>query len=316
MIFICTCSQDTTTDILLPFLNNLQTFRFNIDKPEDYTWEFCRHGYEIHDIRTGSAITSSTLSSFYLRKPIYFEGIDIPKEGSLDDWCRKETDELFKDLYRECEEKNQTTLIHSRNAQYGKLRQMRIAESYFNVANWHIFHGALPHELKTGRWVAKSLAGTPIGKGKMFFVREVNPLQLDLAYPWFLQEKIIGEDEVTAVYINGKIFSYHYPRSAITDSDDVRKATFDNPSQWRPCAISPSEQTAIRGFMTETGYRFGRFDFIRKNGELWFLELNPNGQWAWLDEDNEDGLISAIAEEIITEDRLHRQAVRFLHPFP
>ena len=306
MTFICTCSQDTTTDILFPFLTNLPVFRFNIDKPEDYTWEFCRDGFEIRNIRTGSAITSLNLSSFYLRKPIYFDGLDIPKEGSLADWCRKETDELFKDLYREYEAKNQTALIHSRNAQYGKLRQMRVAVSYFNVADWHIFRGTLPHELTAGRWVVKSLTGTPIGKGKMLFVKEVDPLQLDLGYPWFLQEKIIGEDELTVVYINGKTFSYHYPRSAITDSDDVRKATFENPSQWRPCALSSSEQAAVRGFMEETGYRFGRFDFIRKDGELWFLEMNPNGQWAWLDEKNENGLISAIADAIIAEDLAHQ----------
>ena len=307
MIFICTCSQDTTTDLLLPFLGNLPTFRFNIDKPEDYIWMFCRHGFEIKNIRSQSVINSQTLSSFYLRKPIYFEGLDVPKEGSLADWCRKETDELFKDLYREYESRNQTALVHSRNTQYGKLRQMRVADSYFKVANWYCFHGALPTELRRGKWVAKSLTGTPIGKGKMFFTREVNPTQLDLAYPWFLQEKIDGEDEVTVVYVNGRLFAYRYPRSAITDSEDVRKANFDDPSKWEPCELTASEQTAILGFMAETGYQFGRFDFIRKDGELWFLELNPNGQWAWLDEDNKDGLISSIAEAIRSEDQRHRQ---------
>ena len=64
---------------------------------------------------------------------------------------------------------------------------------------------------------------------------------------------------------------------------------------------------AIKGFMDETGYRFGRFDFIRKDGELWFLELNPNGQWAWLDEKNEHGLVSMVADAIKAEDLAHRE---------
>ena len=59
--------------------------------------------------------------------------------------------------------------------------------------------------------------------------------------------------------------------------------------------------------MDETSYRFGRFDFIRKDGELWFLELNPNGQWAWLDEKNKHGLVSMVAEAIKAEDRTHRE---------
>ena len=308
MILIYTCSQDTTTDILLPWLRNSALFRFNVDKPNDYTWDFSRHGFAITNRTTESSITAETLTAFYLRKPIYFEAIDVPKDGCLENWCREESDALFEDFYRLCESKHLTAIIHSRNDQYGKLRQLLVAENYFKVSNWHIFHGVLPDELKRGRWVAKSLTGTPIGKGRMFFVKEVDPTTLDLAYPWFLQEKIDGDDEVTVVYVNGQLFSYRYPRSSIADCDDVRKATFENPSKWEPCELSRAEQSAIRGFMAETGYRFGRFDFIRKDGELWFLELNPNGQWAWLDEANENGLISAIADAIITEDRRHRHS--------
>lgn len=63
--------------------------------------------------------------------------------------------------------------------------------------------------------------------------------------------------------------------------------------------------------MDETGYRFGRFDFIRKDGELWFLELNPNGQWAWLDEKNEHGLVSMVADAIKSEDQAHRASAEW-----
>lgn len=316
MIFICTCSQDATTDLLLPHLRELTTFRFNVDRPEDYSWDFSGRGFEITDLRNDTSIDSRAISSFYLRKPIYLDAVDIPKDGCLVNWCREETDAVFEDFYRECEARGMTTMIHSRNPKYGKLRQMLVAKNYFNVADWHIFHGALPDELKRDRWVAKSLTGAPIGKGKVFFVKEVDPASLDLSYPWFLQRKIEGENEVTVVYMSGRLFAYRYPRAAINSCDDVRKATIEDADRWTKCDLSEAEESAVRGFMAETGYRFGRFDFIRKDGELWFLELNPNGQWAWLDEDNEDGLISSVAAEIITEDRLHRQAVRFLHPFP
>ena len=306
MIFIFTCSQEGTFDLLIPHMNEASTFRFNIDRPEDYRWDFSKHGFAITNVHTGTTIDSRTLSSFYLRKPLYIEAVDVPKEGCLENWRREETKALFDDFYRLCEAKGLTALLHSRNGQYGKLRQMLVAENYFNVANWHIFHGALPDELTNGKWVVKELTGTLIGKGKAFFVKEVDPTKLDLSYPWFLQEKIDGEDEITVVYVNGQLFSYHYPRSEIESCEDVRMATLKDPSKWEPCELSRSEQNAIRGFMAETGYTFGRFDFIRKDGELWFLELNPNGQWAWLDEGNRGGLISSIAEAIITEDRRHQ----------
>lgn len=316
MLFICTCSQDTTTDILLQHLQNLSAFRFNIDKPEDYTWDFSRQQFEIASPKNAASITSRSISSFYLRKPTYFEMIDVPKHGCLENWCRQETTALFKDFYRECERRRLTTVLHSQSSQHGKLRQMLVAENYFKVSNWHIFHGILPTELTRGHWVAKALTGTPVGKGKMFFVKEVNPTMLDLSYPWFLQEKIDGEDEVTVVYVNGKLFAYDYPRAAVEKTNDVRLASLEDPSRWEPCKLTTAEESAIRGFMAETGYRFGRFDFIRKDGELWFLELNPNGQWAWLDEKNENGLISAIADAIIDEDLHHRRPASALRPSP
>lgn len=310
MIFVFTCSQEGTFDLLRPLLLDRPIFRFNIDKPEDYTWDFSRNGFEIKNIKDETSISAQTLTSFYLRKPMYIEEIDIPREGCLENWRRRETDALFEDFYRECEANGLTALIHCRNSHFGKLRQLHVATNYFKVSNWHIFHGVLPVELSRGRWVVKSLTGTSIGKGKIFFVKEVDPTKLDLTYPWFLQEKIEGEDEVTVVYATGRLFPYRYPRSSVTSSEDVRMSTIEDPSKWEPCELSPAEQSAIRGFMAETGYSFGRFDFIRKDGELWFLELNPNGQWAWLDEDNNDGLISAIAETIIAEDKRHQMKSR------
>lgn len=309
MIFISTCSQDTTSDIVMKELGASDVLRFNIDKPEDFAWDFHRHGFRIANWASGKEISDKTLTSFYLRKPMYFERIDVPKFGCVENWRREETIELFKDFYRECQCRGLVALIRCREERYGKLRQLLAAEKYFRVAAWHIFHGELPSECKRGRWVVKSMTQTPIGQDKVFFVKEVNPCALDLNYPWFLQEKIEGEEEVTVVYVDGKTYAANAPRDSLGDVDS-RKAIFINLMSWPRCSLSTDEQNAIKGFMHETGYRFGRFDFIRKDGELWFLELNPNGQWAWLDEKNEHGLVSMVADAIKREDAAHRA-----HPF-
>lgn len=304
MIFIPTCSQDTTTDLVIKELNPETVFRFNIDKPDDFTWDFHSKGFCIIDKISNKNITEKTLTSFYLRKPMYLDLIDIPKYGSVENWRREETEELLKEFYRECQSRGLVSLIKSKNTHYGKLRQLLTATKYFNVAPWHFFHGELPNELKNGKWVVKSLTQTPIGEGKVFFVKEVDPKLLDLSYPWFMQERIDGEEEVTVVYIDGKMYAANYPRKAF-DTEDSRKSLMENPTAWPRCKLSKKDEESIRGFMNETGYRFGRFDFIRKNGELWFLELNPNGQWAWLDENNERGLISMVADAIKKEDKEH-----------
>ena len=66
----------------------------------------------------------------------------------------------------------------------------------------------------------------------------------------------------------------------------------------------------IVSLLPETAAIREGIDSIRKDGELWFLELNPNGQWAWLDENNGRGLVSMVADAIKREDAAHRA-----HPF-
>ena len=280
--------------------------RFNIDKQDDFVWDFHADGFRIAETTSNKEITEKTLTSFYIRKPMYFDHIDVPKFGCEENWLRKETDELFQDFYRECQHRGLVALVRCSNNRYGKLRQLLAAQKYFHVAPWHFFHGELPEECKRGRWVVKSMTQTPIGEGKVFFVKEVDPAALDLSYPWFVQERIDGEEEVTVVYVDSKTYAANAPRSSF-ETEDSRKSLMEKPRAWPRCELSPADERAIKGFMDETGYRFGRFDFIRKDGELWFLELNPNGQWAWLDEKNEHGLVSMVADAIKAEDRTHRE---------
>ena len=304
MIFISTCSQDETTDIVMKEFDASGVLRFNIDRPGDFAWDFHSKGFRVADKISGLEITDRTLTSFYLRKPIYFDRIDIPKFGCVENWRREETTELFNDFFRECQSRGLTALVRSQNNKYGKLRQLLAAEKHFRVAPWHFFHGELPEELKRGRWVVKSMTATQLGLDKVFFVKEVDPCALDLSYPWFVQERVDGEEEVTVVYVDGKMYAASTPRGSL-DGEDSRKSIFENQSAWPQCQLTSEDERAIKSFMDETHHTFGRFDFIRKDGELWFLELNPNGQWAWLDEKNEHGLVSLVADAIKAEDRQH-----------
>ena len=98
-------------------------FRFNIDKQENFAWDFHHNGFCIVDKTAGRKITDKTFSSFYLRKPIYFERVDIPKYGCIENWCREETTELFSDFYRECQNRGLVALVDCPSRKYGKLRQ-------------------------------------------------------------------------------------------------------------------------------------------------------------------------------------------------
>lgn len=307
MIFAISSRAEGTMSLLAPFLIEEGLFRFDIDCFNEYVWSFSRDGFSVED-PDGNRITDKQLSAFYWRKPI-FPQMSVPEYGCLENWSREEVKDIFADLFYECEKQKLCALVHPGYRMFRKIEQMKLAARYFPVPDWGVFRGSLPELMRSGNWVFKTLAQTPIGKGKRPFVKSVLPTELDLRYPWFLQNRIDAGDETTVVYVKGRCFSFHMETTAqgILDSR-VSMTTPGVMCNWLPTELSNSERQSIRSYMQDAGLEFGRFDFLRtKDGVLWFLELNPNGQWGWLDPRNEQGLLQAIADEILAVSRSGRR---------
>lgn len=61
-------------------------------------------------------------------------------------------------------------------------------------------------------------------------------------------------------------------------------------------------QVGVSRYLSSFGLLFAAFDFsISKDGTWWFLEANPNGLWAWLEETAAIPVATAIAE-LLTEE--------------
>lgn len=58
----------------------------------------------------------------------------------------------------------------------------------------------------------------------------------------------------------------------------------------------------LRAYMIEVGLTYAAFDFsVDRNGKWWFLEANPNGLWAWIEEQVKVPIARTIAEFMIEE---------------
>lgn len=294
MLLIPTCSEDITTDMLMPYLGGIDVFRFNIDKWNEYAWDFSPAGFEVYS-PDGKVLNGSNLKLVYMRKPMFFDLIDVPKNGCLANWCRKEIERLWQDIYYDMAAKGRVALVHPSKAKWYKHTQMSLAQKFFKVPEWHIARGHIPDAVKDGEWVVKSLTQELIGEGKVFICKRADIRKLDPYYPWFLQRRIQADYDITTLYVNGKLFSFRLDRSKLT-RDDCRLETPN--LTWEKCSLSPRDETAVKNFMRETGFDFGRFDFLRAGNDLYFLELNPNGQWAWLDLEHKYGIFECVADEI------------------
>ena len=150
--------------------------------------------------------------------------------------------------------------------------------------------------------VNKNLVDTFISNFKGHQVSKVDTRTLDPAYPWFLQEQVQASADITVAYVNGKTFSYSCERT----TNDIDCRTVEKLSQWVPVQLAATEVASIQAFMRRARLNFGRLDFLRGNdGELYFLEVNSNGQWGWLDFKGTNGLVDAIVGEILAVHRMN-----------
>ena len=64
---------------------------------------------------------------------------------------------------------------------------------------------------------------------------------------------------------------------------DIRRNNMSDVA-YRPISLPTEVQVALQKLMAHYRLRFGAIDMaVAKNGDWFFFEINPNGQWAWLD---------------------------------
>lgn len=175
---------------------------------------------------------------------------------------------------------------------FSKITQNRIAKRYFKTSLSVCSINIVPRT--NGRWVAKSLSGIPFKDGNVLYTTDVSGNELDNNI-WFLQKAVTAEYDLTAVFLYGEIFLYRLPRKLLS-SLDWRKEQFSVVKDWEKIRCPVSLEKAISSFMSEANLCYGRLDFLQNSidSDPTFLEVNRNGQWAWLDLTQRDGLFNAM----------------------
>lgn len=68
---------------------------------------------------------------------------------------------------------------------------------------------------------------------------------------------------------------------------------------YSPIPVPGPVLDSARTFLRTLGLHFGAFDFaLDAEGRWWFLECNPNGQWAFVDEATTHAITSALADSL------------------
>jgi ATP-grasp ribosomal peptide maturase len=160
---------------------------------------------------------------------------------------------------------------------------------------------------KHGQAIYKPLTQAQIGAGRMVYACVVTPSDLDgepgtgvAATAHMFQERIHSEYAVRLTVVDGAMFAAaihaHSPAAAIDWRADYAALSYERTS------VPAQVRHGVQALMARLGLRFGAFDFLICPDGWVFLEVNPNGQWAWIETATGLPIAAAIADALTAEE--------------
>jgi hypothetical protein len=300
MILIFTNSFDATTDLILHYLNSkIPVFRFNLDLLEKYKITVRCGRWEIRDIQN-RCISSRNCARAIWRKPFTQEiKISSTSNKLLQAYSKAENLYVINYIVEELARKKKFIFSYPyAEKKLTKLLQLKKAQEVFAVPNYEFVFNQRPKNLIKGSLVTKSLSGHEIAVDDVVYTTIIDPEKLDYRFPWFLQKYIKKKYDITVFYMYGRVWCIQhkcYDKGSVVD---WRKKIN---SRWSEKKLPAEFRGKIRKYMELCKLKYGRLDFCQdEKNKVWFLEVNPNGQFAWLDIwlNKKGAVIKAVCEEI------------------
>lgn len=282
MILMVTASNDLTCDYLIKKYPSIAFFRLNTDQFSDFNIKIHKSGFKISSEHL--SITNDSCKSIYFRKPEP-ENLGNIIERQYHNFAHREAFALIEGIVESFSGTCLSPPSIMRRAN-NKIVQLMLAKSIgFNIPESLITNSE--QELKRKSY-AKSIV-KPIATGTVIFngIKEIvqtNILEDTVSTgalkfsPAYFQEYLEKDYEIRATFVGEEAY--------------VVRIDSSNKVDWRKkCSLNtyiiaklPKEiyQLCLK-FMRTLNMSFGCFDFIVQNDEFFFLEMNANGQWAWLE---------------------------------
>ncbi|MFD2286321.1 hypothetical protein GJU39_00170 [Pedobacter petrophilus] len=131
----------------------------------------------------------------------------------------------------------------------------------------------------------------------------IDKLPLNFNYSFF-QQKVAAHYEVRTFYLDGQFYS----SAAVFDSTDrpadIKMNYSEDFLHWVNYQLPETVENKLRTLMDSVGLNTGSIDLLRSHdGEYYFLEVNPGGQYSAPSERNNLNVEKHIAEWLINNDR-------------
>ncbi len=294
MLLLITGSRDGTSDVICKRLGK-EVFRLNYDIFNDYKLEFSPDFWRISN-PAGHKIDSTLVTSCF-----WWKAFNFAIEGQ-DNYVVEEIKYIFRELYAWCKLRSLTKgNPYDFHNQIGKINLLNIASKYFLTPKTSVSLQSAGVEVLNGySVVAKSLSSALTDLKGSLLTSEVDIQRIDPNFPWFLQEKISSNFDLTVFVCGERLFSFQRSRENLKGIDWRGEQSFDpNIKEWEQRALSRNQIHSIQSFCKHLNTDWGRLDFMDVDGELLFLEFNANGQWLFLDFNYENRILDQVISYLL-----------------
>lgn len=156
---------------------------------------------------------------------------------------------------------------------------------------------------KTLYEIIPSTAGAQEGFHIKCYTQKIEDLSLlpDRFFPTLFQKNIEKKYELRIFYLDGACFAAAILSQLDADSQqDFRNADRNTPNRVVPYNLSAALEHQIVALMQSVGLNTGSLDImIGVDGKPYFLEINPVGQYGWINTYCNFGISDALAQKMI-----------------
>lgn len=165
-------------------------------------------------------------------------------------------------------------------------------------------YSASAFQARVGQCVVKSLRAGYFGYSdqSFMFTRLLTPEILDLSAEWQQQPLIVQalvqpRVDIRVFVVHGRVEA---AVSATVPPDVVDWRTASTEAHWRPCTIPETLMRAGEEYAERLSLEYCAIDLAKDNTEIWFLEGNQAGEFAFVDRPLDLGIAAAIATALST----------------
>jgi glutathione synthase/RimK-type ligase-like ATP-grasp enzyme len=301
MILIITHKTDFTADFVINKLNqrNIAYKRLNCEDilTEPFTFRFDeKHNY--------SLLGQDNFDSVWFRRIKLPELNDMSEEEGL--YILNEVDSFLKNIFSTLTAKwlSQPDAVY--NAE-NKFLQLKIAQELgFLIPKTIITNSKVElkhfYEDNNKDIIIKPLSQTRIQqKGNPSFIftnkvpdKLINEIEEYALTPCIFQENIAKSYEIRVTIVGNKLFA----ASINSQSDEETKIDWRRKKlEFNKTKIPSDLEDLCFRLLKSLNLNFGAIDLIRTPAEKYvFLEINPNGQWAWIETQTGQNISDAIID--------------------